>query len=249
MLHRSRVILFSILAVSLISVAAVAQKDDGARSTAVQFLQQEAERGDAGAQLNLAFAYKDGRGIKQNSAEAAKWFRKSAEQGNPRAQFELGKLYEQGTGVTQDYAEAMRWYRKAAEQVLTKAQADTESGRGGGTGAGPARVSAGIVPYVAGNGVVPPNVLDRPLPPYTEEARRARISGIVLLQCVVRKDGTVDSFKVVRGLGYGLEESAISTVATRWRFEPGTKDGVPVDVQANIEVMFRLPGDENLNTR
>ena len=61
------------------------------------------------------------------------------------------------------------------------------------------------------------------------------------MQTVVRKDGTVDSFKVLRGLGYGLDESAINTVATRWRFEPGTlPSGQPVDVQIAIEISFRL---------
>jgi len=50
----------------------------------------------------------------------------------------------------------------------------------------------------------------------------------------------VDSFKVIRGLGYGLDESAINTIATKWRFKPGSLNGQPVDVQATIEVSFRL---------
>ena len=73
-----------------------------------------------------------------------------------------------------------------------------------------------------------------------EEARKARVEGIVLIQAVIRKDGSVDSFRVLRGLGYGLDESAINTIATKWRFRPGAMHGVPVDVQANIEVTFRL---------
>ena len=83
-------------------------------------------------------------------------------------------------------------------------------------------------------------VLAQPLPQYTEQARKARVEGIVVLQAVVRKDGTVDSFRVLRGLGYGLDESAINTIATKWRFRPGTLNGQPVDVQANIEVSFKL---------
>jgi len=50
----------------------------------------------------------------------------------------------------------------------------------------------------------------------------------------------VDSFKVLRGLGHGLDESAIQTIASKWRFQPGTFNGTSVDVQANIEVGFRL---------
>jgi TonB family protein len=96
--------------------------------------------------------------------------------------------------------------------------------------------------YVVGNGVQAPVVLQQPLPAYTDEARAARVEGILLVQVIIRKDGTVDSFKILRSLGYGLDESAIDTIAQRWRFAPGTLNGEPVDVQANIEVSFRLNG-------
>jgi periplasmic protein TonB len=110
-------------------------------------------------------------------------------------------------------------------------------GMGGGSGGG---IGSGIGPYVVGGGVRAPIVIFQPLPAYTEEARKARAEGVVLIQAVIRKDGSVDSFKVLRGLGYGLDESAINTIATKWRFKPGTLNGTPVDVQANIEVSFRL---------
>jgi periplasmic protein TonB len=110
-------------------------------------------------------------------------------------------------------------------------------GMGGGSGGG---IGSGVGPYVAGNGVSAPVAIFQPLPAYTEEARKARAEGIVMIQAVIRSNGTVDSFKVIRGLGYGLDESAIQTIASKWRFKPGTLNGVPVDVQANIEVSFRL---------
>jgi TonB family protein len=97
-----------------------------------------------------------------------------------------------------------------------------------------------------GPGVKAPEVLYQPLPAYTDEARAARVAGPVLIQAIIRKDATVDSFKILRGLGYGLDESAINTIATKWRFRPGTFNGEPVDVQVNIEVFFRLfdgPGE------
>lgn len=105
-------------------------------------------------------------------------------------------------------------------------------------GRGPGGPGDGV--YTVGGGVMPPVVIAQPLPLYTEEARKARIEGLVLLQAIIRKDGSVDSFKVIRGLGYGLDESAINTIATKWRFKPGTLNGQPVDVQANIEISFRL---------
>lgn len=110
-------------------------------------------------------------------------------------------------------------------------------GMGGGSGGG---IGSGVGPYVVGNGVKAPQILVQTLPNYTEEARKARAEGIVLIQAIIRKDGTVDSFKVLRGLGYGLDESAIQTISAKWRFKPGTYNGAPVDVQANIEVTFRL---------
>jgi periplasmic protein TonB len=111
------------------------------------------------------------------------------------------------------------------------------SGMGNGRGTG---IGDGVGPYVLGNGVKEPVALVQPLPPYTEDARKARIEGVVVLQAVIRKDGTVDSFKVLKGLGHGLDDSAINTIATKWRFKAGTLKGVPVDVQANIEVRFRM---------
>jgi TonB family protein len=106
----------------------------------------------------------------------------------------------------------------------------------------PTSGSSGTGPYVVGNGVMAPVVLNQPLPPYTDEARRARVEGIALIQAVIRKDGTADSFKVLRGLGYGLDESAINIIATKWRFKPGTLNGAPVDVQASIAVSFKFDG-------
>lgn len=112
------------------------------------------------------------------------------------------------------------------------------SSRGSGVGGGPGGPGDGV--YTVGGGVTNPTPIFMPLPMYTEAARKARVEGIVMLQAVVRKNGTVDSFRVVRGLGYGLDESAINTIATKWRFKPGTLNGQPVDVLANIEVSFRL---------
>jgi TonB family protein len=60
------------------------------------------------------------------------------------------------------------------------------------------------------------------------------------LETIVRKDGSVDQIKVVRGLGYGLDESAINTIKAEWKFQPGTLNGQPVDVIVHIETSFRL---------
>jgi TonB family protein len=108
---------------------------------------------------------------------------------------------------------------------------------------GPAKVISeqnGEKIYASGGPVSVPKMVYSPMPRYTEEAKKAKIQGVVMLQVILRKDGSVDSFKVLRGLGYGLDESAINTLATQWRFEPATLNGQPVSVQATIEVSFRL---------
>jgi TonB family protein len=89
-------------------------------------------------------------------------------------------------------------------------------------------------------GVIPPKAIYQVMPSYTDEAREKRIEGLILLQVFVRKDGTVGDVKVLKGLGYGLDESAIRTITKQWRFEPGTVNGQPVDIKATIEVSFRL---------
>ena len=89
-------------------------------------------------------------------------------------------------------------------------------------------------------GVVRPKIIYQVMPSYTDEARAKKIQGLILFEVFVRKDGTVGDVKVLKGLGYGLDESAIRTITKDWRFEPGTLNGQPVDVKVNIEVSFRL---------
>jgi TonB family protein len=89
-------------------------------------------------------------------------------------------------------------------------------------------------------GVKEPVPVATPMPSYTEEARSAGIEGIVIIQAIIRKNGTITSAKVIKGLGHGLDESAINTIMNRWRFRPGTLNGDPIDVIANEEVRFRM---------
>jgi TonB family protein len=103
-------------------------------------------------------------------------------------------------------------------------------GEGGGFGGGVFRV---------GGGVTAPTILSRVEPQYSEEARKSRFQGTVLLEAIVRKDGTVQIVRVVRSLGFGLDENAIEALA-KWRFRPGMRNGTPVDVSLNIEVNFNL---------
>lgn len=86
-----------------------------------------------------------------------------------------------------------------------------------------------------------PAVVSKVEPGYPEEARRNHLVGTVLLSVVIGSDGLPRHLRVIRPLGYGFDEKAIEAV-TNWRFRAGTRNGEPVDVQATIEVNFRLTG-------
>ena len=94
-------------------------------------------------------------------------------------------------------------------------------------------------PYRIGGGVSQPVPIYRPDPDYSEEARKARVQGTVILAIVVDEEGNPRNVRVVKPLGMGLDEKAIETVE-KWRFRPGMKDGHPVKVMAQIGVNFRL---------
>jgi TonB family protein len=84
-----------------------------------------------------------------------------------------------------------------------------------------------------------PVVVSQVQPQYTDEARAARVQGTVELRATIREDGTVDSVRVIKGLGYGLDEAAIAAVE-QWKFIPAKKDGKPVSAYVGLLVNFAL---------
>jgi periplasmic protein TonB len=112
------------------------------------------------------------------------------------------------------------------------------SGNGPGTGTGDGGGCCDGT-YHVGGGVTSPTVLSRVEPEYSEEARKARYEGTVLLEAIIRKDGRIDTIRLLRSLGFGLDQNAIDALK-KWRFHPGLKDGKPVDVMLNIAVSFNL---------
>lgn len=113
-------------------------------------------------------------------------------------------------------------------------------GPGNGPGVGPGSGGGiGGGPYVAGAGITAPRTIYDPEPDYSDEARKQKYQGTVILQVVVGADGRPSNIRVVRTLGLGLDEKAIEAVR-QWRFVPGKKDGQPVAVVVNVQVNFRL---------
>jgi TonB family protein len=103
-------------------------------------------------------------------------------------------------------------------------------GSGGGTGGGP---------YRPGSGITPPSILREVKPDYTEDARRRGIEGDVVLEIVVRSDGSVGPVTLLQGLGAGLDQRAIDAVR-QWRFSPARRQGTAVDVVVEVAVEFKL---------
>jgi TonB family protein len=103
-------------------------------------------------------------------------------------------------------------------------------GTGGGTGGGP---------YRPGSGIEPPRLLREIKADYTDAARRSGLEGEVLLEIVVRRDGSVGDVRVLRRLGAGLDERAVEAVRG-WRFAPAKRQGTPVDVLVEVSVEFKL---------
>jgi TonB family protein len=120
------------------------------------------------------------------------------------------------------------------------------SGRGNIQSAGfanQAAIPATAAPHRTGMESVPQRtsveITYKPNPIYTDEARALKLEGEVLLEVLFQANGQLHVDRVVRGLGHGLDEAAMSA-ATRMRFKPATDHGQPVDSTAIVHVLFQL---------
>ena len=141
--------------------------------------------------------------------------------------------------------------------VLQEARAETQSrgpGRGGGagtgsgTGIGPgdgdgvgpgSGGGTGGGPFRPGSGIEPPRLVREVRADYTDDGRRRAIEGEVVLEMIVRRDGTVGDIRILKRLGAGLDERAADAVR-QWRFQPARRAGAPVDVIVEVAVEFKL---------
>ena len=109
-------------------------------------------------------------------------------------------------------------------------------GPGPGIGNGP---GPGTISYKALGITQEPRLLHSEEPEYTDEARRARHQGSVLLAIDVDVNGRVTNIRVIRSLGLGLDEKAIAAVQ-KWKFRPAMAGGRPVTAPAQVQVTFHL---------
>lgn len=90
-----------------------------------------------------------------------------------------------------------------------------------------------------GHGVSVPVVTYQVEPRFTEAARKKVFSGSVLVGLIVDKNGIPQSVHIIRGVGMGLDESAMAAVS-QYRFKPAMENGEPVAVRLNVEVNFQI---------
>jgi protein TonB len=127
-------------------------------------------------------------------------------------------------------------------------------GEVGGTGTGQAGDGTGGVeapvappappptmPLRVGGDVKAPVAIDRIEPKYTDSAKKARVTGVVVIEAIISKSGRVENVRVIKGLPLGLADEAEKAVQ-RWRFKPGTLGGQPVATIFNLTVTFKLDG-------
>jgi protein TonB len=112
------------------------------------------------------------------------------------------------------------------------------SGTGSGLGAGSGGGTGGGV-YAPGSLSKQASILHQERPEYTADAMRAKIQGIVVIGCIVQADGKATDLKVIRSLGFGLDEKAIETVR-KWVFKPAMRMEQPVASYVTIELSFNL---------
>ena len=106
-------------------------------------------------------------------------------------------------------------------------------------------VGGPVYDFMVDGPITEPVRLDGPNPEYPEEARAARIQGVVVLRTTILADGTVGDVEVERGLPLGLTEAALAAIR-QWRFTPATLDGQPVAVHYVLTVRFQLDDSESI---
>lgn len=157
----------------------------------------------------------------------------------PAAPVIVGKL---ASATTQEMPVASSATTRAAGfERATQAEPSLQRPSVGRTGFGDASVLAKADPRPATrpSGTTPVEILSKPRPVYTEEARKLHVEGEVLLEVLFTAGGEPRVLRVMQGLGHGLEAAAIES-ASHIGFRPATRDGGPVDQIATVHILFQL---------
>jgi len=97
-------------------------------------------------------------------------------------------------------------------------------------------------PPLTSLGVSAPAPLRKIDPKYPPTLIKERVEGEVVLYAVIRRDGSVDSIQLVRGIDEQLDANAMEALS-QWKFRPATRQGTPVDLEAIVHIPFHPPGE------
>ena len=101
------------------------------------------------------------------------------------------------------------------------------------------RTTPGAPPAGAAD-IAAPSPLRKVDPKYPPTAVAEHIEGEVILYAVIRRDGSVDSIQLIRGIDDQLDGNAMRALA-QWKFRPAQRDGEPLDLEAIVHIPFRAP--------
>ncbi|MFY9821507.1 MAG: energy transducer TonB, partial [Thermoanaerobaculia bacterium] len=103
----------------------------------------------------------------------------------------------------------------------------------------PGGVPSEDAPLRVGGAVTRPEIINQVRPVYTELARRARVTGTVIVEAIIDTSGNVTNVRVLKGLPMGLDKAAVEAVQ-KWKFKPATLEGRPVKVYYVLTVNFQV---------
>jgi TPR repeat protein len=125
---RARAIALCCLGISNSWAIAVIQIPPPPSPLEITAVEADAQRGDVSAQRRLAWWYEEGRGVRADARQAAKWYLKAAKQGDTLARYKVARLYESGRGVIRSHSKAVKWYRKEKSAIDMAAGRNADAG-------------------------------------------------------------------------------------------------------------------------
>ena len=202
---------------------------------AIRWYRLAAEQGHASAQYNLGVMYANGQGGPQDFLLAHMWFNIAGSNGSVEAGKERDKLEKSGGGFWGISTRTSAEIKRATELARTCRDSDYREC----TRRGMVEFTKAALFKVEDVGVTAPALTSETTPAYSEEALNARVEGVVGIEAVVHTNGSLEVLRVVRSLGFGLDERALEAVR-QWKFQPGKLRGKPVAIKVAIEITFNL---------
>lgn len=184
----------------------------GAMKVAFEWRLRAAEMGDVMAMAGVAQAYRRGLGVERDTGQAESWVERAVAASDADRWSRIGRAFQQGINLPQDNREAGIWYRRVAGQNGSLDMSEID---------------------------VAPRAVSQARPSYPFDLRRSGVGGEVVVDFLVDQDGGVQNAYAFSSTNPGFENAAVDAVS-KWRFEPGRKNGAPVISQMRVPITFTI---------